>query len=482
MTKNKRKYFTTTLPYVNARPHIAHAREFVQADVFSRFYQEMGFDTFLNTGTDEHGLKIFRKAQEEGLDASEYGKIQAQHFIDLAEQLNVKYDAFIRTADEKHVKAAQEFWKRCDENGYIYKKAYKIKYCVGCELEKTDSELIDGHCPDHPNQEIEIIDEENYFFKFSAFQEKLLDFYKKNPDFVKPEKRFREIISFVETGLEDFSVSRVKDKMPWGVEVPNDSEQVMYVWFDALVNYISTINWPQDEENFKKWWPVVQFCGKDNLRQQTAMWQAMLMAASLPTSERVFVNGFVTVDGQKMSKSIGNVIDPMEMIEKFGTDATRYLLVSIGSFGEDSDTSWEKLIEKYNADLANGIGNLVSRIVTLYQKTDKKLLDEEEISSRVAESSKGEIVKLLEEGKLENILVSIRIRIAYLDGKIEEKKPWELIKKDVELFEKEMAELAKVLFEIALMIKPFMPETSEKIQKSLISKEKMNLFPRFLEK
>ncbi len=478
----KRRYFTTTLPYVNAHPHIGHAREFVQTDVFCRFYQERGFETFLNTGTDEHGLKIYRKAQEEGLDVKDYGRIQSQYFINLAESLNMKCDAFIRTSDEKHTKAVQEFWERCDDNGYIYKKEYKVKYCVGCELEKTDSELVDGFCPDHPGQEIEIIEEENYFFKFSAFEKKLLDFYKENPDFVKPEKRFREIISFVEGGLKDFSISRVKEKMPWGIEVPGDSGQVMYVWFDALVNYISTIDWPQDQENFEKWWPATQFCGKDNLRQQTAMWQAMLMAADLPESKKIYVNGFVNVDGKKMSKSIGNVIDPTDMIEKFGTDATRYLLVSIGSFGEDSDTSWEKLTEKYNADLANGIGNLVSRIVTLYQKTENNLLNEEDVLLRIKDQSKDEIIKLLEEGKLENILTSIRIRIAYLDGKIEKTKPWELIKTDIELFEKEMTELINVLYEIALMIKPFMPETSEKIQKSLKDKEKVNLFPRFVVK
>lgn len=473
----KRKYFTTTLPYINDRPHIGHAREFVQADVFSRYYRELGFETFLNIGTDEHGLKIYRKAQENEMKVEEYGKIQAQHFVDLAKKLNIDYSAFIRTSDKKHVKSAQEFWKICDKNGYIYKKKYKIKYCVGCELEKTNSELIDGKCPDHPKQEIEIIDEENYFFKFSAFQQKLLDFYRKNPDFVKPEKRFREIISFVEGGLEDFSISRLKEKMPWGVEVPGDPDQIVYVWFDALVNYISTINWPEDEDNFKKWWPVIQFCGKDNLRQQTAMWQAMLMAAELEQSEKVFVNGFITVDGQKMSKSIGNVIDPLEMINKFGSDATRYLLISIGSFGEDSDISWDKLIEKYNAELANGIGNLVSRIVTLYQKTDKNLLQKEKFSGE--NQFKNGIEILLEEGKLENILASIKIKIAYLDGKIEETKPWELIKTDVDAFEKEMKELVNVLYEIALMLKSFMPEVSEKIIKSLENKEKINLFPRF---
>ena len=477
MKSNSRKYITTTLPYINAKGHIAHAREFVQGDVFKRIFRKMGFDVFLNIGTDEHGLKIYRKACEAKLSPEEYSKNQSQNFVDLAKALDVDYDAFIRTSEEKHIKSAQEFWKKCDENGYIYKKKYKIKYCVGCELEKTDSELINGYCPDHPNQEIEIIDEENYFFKFSAFQEKLLDFYRENPNFVKPQKRFKEIISFVNQGLEDFSISRIKEKMPWGIDVPNDSSQVMYVWFDALVNYVSTLNWPQDEDNFKKWWPAVQICGKDNLRQQSAMWQAMLLAAGFPLSKKIYVNGFISVDGQKMSKSIGNVIDPVEMIEKFSKDATRYLLVSIGSFGEDSDTSWEKLTEKYNADLANGIGNLSSRIITLYQKTEKNLLKEFK-KEDVAGAFLTNALLELEEGRLENIILLIREKIAYLDGEIEKTKPWELVKEDVKKFEEELEKLTNALFEIALIIEPFMPEISVKIQKGLENKEKINLFPR----
>jgi methionyl-tRNA synthetase len=319
-------YITTTLPYINSEPHIGFAGEIITADVLARFHRNSGEEVFFNTGTDEHGLKIYRKAEEMKMDTQDFCDELAKKFLELKKTLNLSFDNFIRTTDKNHIEAAQEFWKKCEANGDIYKKMYKIKYCVGCELEKTDSELVDGKCPLHPNQEIECIEEENYFFRFSKYQKKLLDLYEKNPDFVSPKKRLNEIKSFVESGLEDFSVSRMKEKMPWGIEVPGDSLHVMYVWFDALVNYISTLGWPKNKNKFEKFWPGIQIAGKDNLRQQAAMWQAMLFSAGLPNSKRVFIRGFVTNKGEKMSKSQGNFIGVEEMIEKFGTDATRYLL------------------------------------------------------------------------------------------------------------------------------------------------------------
>lgn len=335
-------YITTTLPYVNAQPHIGFALEIIEADVLARFHRQAGDEVFFNTGTDEHGLKIFRNAEELGVSVQQYCDDNAADFAKLKETLNLSIDNFIRTTDEHHLKAAQAFWKKCEANGDIYKKMYKVKYCVGCELEKTDSELIDGKCPLHANMQVEIIEEENYFFRFSNYQKQLLDLYEKNKDFVLPQKRFNEVKRFVEGGLEDFSISRLKSKMPWGVAVPDAPEHVMYVWFDALVNYVSAIGWPADMEKFEKWWPVVQLAGKDNLRQQSAMWQAMLMSAGIAPSKQIFINGFIGVNGQKMSKSLGNVISPSEMIEKFGVDGTRYLLLSFGNFGEDTDASWEK--------------------------------------------------------------------------------------------------------------------------------------------
>lgn len=476
----KNFYITTTLPYINSHPHIGFAREIIEADILARFQRQTGNNVFFNTGTDEHGLKIYQKAQELGINIQEYCDQLSKSYVDLKDLLNLSFDNFIRTTDENHIKAAQEFWKLCEKNGDIYKKMYKTKYCVGCELEKTDSELVDGKCPDHPNQEIECIEEENYFFKFSSYQQKLLDLYEKNPDFVLPKKRLNEIKAFVERGLVDFSISRVKEKMPWGIEVPGDSEHVMYVWFDALINYITAIGWSENMNNFKKWWPGVQICGKDNLRQQSAMFQAMLMSAGIPNSKQVFINGFITVDGQKMSKSLNNVISPEEMIEKFGVDGTRYLLLSIGgNFGEDTDITWEKMTEKYNADLANGLGNLISRVVKLSSNSNFEFL----ISNQI-KISNNKIFKFIGNLELSQALECVWDIIRESNKFIEDNKPWELRKRiengdrEKEKFEKIMKKLILDLYLISDLLIPFLPETSEKIKKAIETKESVILFQR----
>jgi methionyl-tRNA synthetase len=367
-------YLTTTLPYVNAEPHLGHALEFVRADVIVRYKKSLGYDVFFNTGTDEHGSKILEGADKEGLPVQDYVDRNAARFKELFPKLGITDDInFIRTTDEKHIRAAQEMWKRCNDNGYIYKKEYEAKYCVGCELYKTDSELADGKCPIHPNREIEIIKEENYFFAFSKLEEKLRTLYKENPELVVPDFRFNEIKVFLERGLEDFSISRLKAKMSWGVPVPGDDDHVMYVWFDALTAYLSTLNWPETD-TFEKYWvegTPVQYCGKDNLRQQSATWQAMLLAAGLPNTKNIIIDGFIISGGQKMSKSIGNVINPFDVIEMF-KDVTEYpedvlrfiLLHEVPSF-EDGDITMESIKTAYTAYLANGIGNLTNRIMKM---------------------------------------------------------------------------------------------------------------------
>jgi len=460
-------YITTTLPYVNSDPHIGFAMEIIRADVIARYKKLLGFDVFFNTGTDEHGQKLFDSAEEEGISVEEYIDRNAKKFKDLINLLNISQDVhFIRTTDKHHIKAAQEFWRICKNNGFIYKKEYQTKYCVGCELEKTDSELDEtGQCIIHPNNKIELRNEENYFFKFSDFQKPLINFYEKNPDFVIPDFRFNEIKTFVKNGIEDFSISRLKSKMSWGVPVPDDDEHVMYVWFDALVNYISTLGWPEDKENFEKYWAngnPVQYCGKDNLRQQSAMWQAMLMAVKLPNTKNIIIDGFITGEGGvKMSKSIGNVINPSDIVAEYGTDALRYFLLREVSSFEDSPFTIERFKEAYNSGLANGLGNLTSRILTL----SEKYLD---LITYVRPSYK----ESLENFDLKKSMDIIWENIGTLDKYIQKEQPFSIIKTDEAKGRELIKNCVSQLYTIALMLEPFLPETSKKIQKLIKENKK----------
>ena len=456
----KNYYITTTLPYVNAEPHIGFALEIIRADVLARYQRELGNEAFFNTGVDEHGQKIYNKAAEQGISAQEYCDQMASKFNILKESLNLSYNSFIRTTDPAHEAAAQEFWRRCLASGDIYKKNYQTKYCVGCELEKTDSDLVNDRCPDHPDRELEIIDEENYFFRFSKYQEPLLNFYKTNPSFVRPQTKFNEIIKFVEMGLSDFSISRLKTKMPWGVAVPDDEEQVMYVWFDALVNYISCLGWPANLENFNKFWPGVQICGKDNLRQQTAMWQAMLMSAGVANSQQVLINGFITSDGQKMSKSLGNVVSPIELVEKYGTDAVRYYLLAAITLA-DGDFSLDKFLTKYNADLANGLGNLLARVTTLIEKNNLSIT----LNKCSNQALLDDYHRALSDYDFSGTLARLWEEVKVADEIITRTKPWTIT--DPVALQESLAPLAQTLYDLGNLLLPFLPATAAKIISTL---------------
>lgn len=480
--KNK-FYITTTLPYVNSDPHLGFALEIVQADAIARYHKLLGEEVFFNTGTDEHGIKIFRKAEEQGKDTQTYVDEYAEKFRKLMPSLGISSSVhFIRTTDPKHKAAVQFFWQKCVDSGDIYKQVYKVKYCVGCELEKTDSELENGKCPIHPNLDIELIEEENYFFKFSRFQEPLLKFYEANPSFVIPDFRFNEIKQFVKNGLQDFSVSRLKEKMPWGIEVPGDSSQVMYVWFDALVNYISTFGWPKDEKQFVEFWPGVQIAGKDNLRQQAAMWQAMLMSAGLPNSRQIIIHGFITSGGQKMSKSLGNVADPYEILSKLekkgldeaqAIDALRYyLLREIPTF-EDGDYTWEHFVKAYNANLANGLGNQASRILKL-AVTNAVFLPKEALEPAYSQTT-------MDGYKIKETMDEIWKVISEVDEYIQRTEPFKKIKTDTEAARKDILHTLSHLRAVAYRLQPFLPATSEKLLTVLRDPKLENiprLFPR----
>jgi len=464
------KYITTTTPYVNSDPHIGFALEIIQADAWARAQKLSGHEVVFNTGTDEHGAKIYEKAVEQKKDPQTYVDEYAEKFKHLKELLNLSYTNFIRTTNPNHKKAVQEFWTRCAKNGDIYKDTYKIKYCVGCELGKTDSELVDGKCPLHPNREVDIIEEENYFFRFSKYQTQLLKLYDDHPDFVMPAHRLEEIRNFVTAGLEDFSISRIKSKMPWGIPVPGDEEHVMYVWFDALINYISTLGWPNDQENFENNWPGVQVAGKDNLRQQSAMWQAMLMSAALPPSKQIFIHGFISMNGQKISKSTGNIVNPVELVEKYGIDATRYYLLREIPGLDDGDFSYNRMEQLYDADLANELGNLVSRVTTMAAKDELEMTIQSEAPDK-------EIVSTIERFGFNEALEQLWNEIKVINKEINDTKPWSLEAKNRK---NHLESWLKKIHNLGFNLAPFLPDTSKQIMEVTSGKiEKIEpLFPR----
>ena len=461
-----RFYITTTLPYVNAEPHIGFALEIIEADVVARYHRLLGEEVIFNTGTDEHGQKIYQKALEAGVEPQAYVDVYAEKFDRLKNALALSYTHFIRTTNAHHISAAQEFWKRCEANGDVYKTRYQTKYCVGCELEKTDSELEEEKCPVHPNLIVELRDEANYFFKFSNYQQPLLDLYDAQPDFVVPDYRLKEIRNFVEAGLQDFSISRLKEKMPWGVPVPGDENHVMYVWFDALVNYISTLGWP-DEDGAFLFWPGTQVAGKDNLRQQSAMWQAMLLSAGIVPSKQIYIHGFMTVNGKKISKSLGNTVDPFEMVEKYGVDPLRYYLLSDITSGADGDFSEERLVEKYHGELGNDLGNLLQRTITMAEKFCDGVVPVVAKPVRFIDSWKA-YHEAMTSFRINGALEVTWLLVRDMNALIDEKRPWALAKEEKqEELDQVLYTLLETLRHIAWMLRPFMPETSTKMLTSL---------------
>ncbi len=473
MSDTKAHYLTTTLPYVNADPHIGFAFELVTADAITRYWRLMygAENVFFNTGTDEHGQKIAQKADEAGKDRQAYVDHFAGEFNRLKEGLSLSYDAFIRTTNPEHKVAVQEMWRRCAAQGDIYKKKYSGLYCVGCESFKTEADLIDGKCPDH-NKAPELVEEENYFFKLSNYQV-YLEEYLSRPGVILPEWRRLEALNFVKGGLEDFSISREKARLDWGVPVPGDDEQVMYVWFDALTNYISTLGWPDEEGNFGRFWRdgnVVQVAGKDQVRFQSIMWQAMLKSAGVKATDQVVYHGFINSGGQKMSKSIGNVISPYELIARYGTEATRYILLRHVHPFDDSDLTWEKMDEYYTANLVNGLGNLTARIMKMceahlepedYPLLDPKTLDAPDMLNFQA------------------AMDHIWGLIQHCDEVIAETEPFKLIKTEPEQAKAILSNLRADLLHIGRLLLPVMPETSTTIRAAVrANKKPENLFKR----
>ncbi len=474
MTNKNPRYITTTLPYVNADPHIGFAYEVVAADALARYWRLLGHEVFFNTGTDEHGQKIAEKADAAGQDRQAYVNHYASEFQKLKEALHLSYDKFIRTTDADHKVAAQAIWQKCAEAGDIYKKKYSGLYCVGDEMFLRDSDLVNGRCPNHPNMEPQVIEEENYFFALSKYQSYLTE-YLSDESVVIPEWQRSWALEFVKGGLEDFSISREKSRLNWGVPVPGDEEQVMYVWFDALTNYISCLGWPTDEAgNFSKYWVdgvTLQLAGKDQVRFQSIMWQAMLKSAGVPATNQVWYHGFINSGGQKMSKSLGNVISPYDLIARYGSEATRYLLLRHVHPFDDTDFTYERMDEWYTANLVNGLGNLVARIL--------KMSEAYNVPYQGPWIQECITVNHLDDCNLAEAMNLIWRDIQLCDAFIQDKEPFKKIKVDEAGAKADVHELLRRLECIASMLEPFMPETAKTVLAAIKENKKPeNLFGR----
>jgi len=487
-SKNKKFYVTTSIPYTNAPPHIGFALEIVQADVLARYHKNLGEDIFFLTGTDEHGLKTLRVAESLGKKPQEFADEISGKFKELAKILNISNDDFIRTTDAvKHKPAVEKLWNKLEEKGDIYKKKYKGYYCPGCEAFKTEKEIVDGKCPIHLKT-LELVEEVNYFFRLSKYTKEVEKKIKTGELKIIPDSRKNETLAMLKQGMEDVSFSRTKDKY-WGWEVPGDPSQVMYVWCDALSNYISAVGYADGPKQFKKYWPADVHClGKDIMKFHTIFWPAMLLSAGLKLPKSIFVHGFINVDGQKMSKSLGNVIDPFELVKKYGADAVRYYLLREILPTEDGDFTYAKFEQRYNADLAGGVGNLVARVLGIAKS--EILISKPKIQNKNLELKIREVQKnfkfQISNFKFNEALSSIWELISFCDKYINEEKLWEAPSTpDLKgAWAGKKAKVINDLFfcikEIGILLSPFLPETAEKIEKQVNEQKSEALFPRII--
>ncbi len=469
MKHTTRTFITTSLPYINGKPHIGHIMEFVQTDALARFERLFGRDVFFSSGTDEHGFKIQQEAAKAGKSEAEYASDIAKYFEDVLKTLNISNDAFIRTsAHPTHAAASQKMWKLVADAGFLYKKSYEGLYCVGCERFYSEKELLEGGlCPIH-KKPVEKVTEENWFLKLSEFSKEIQKRIETDEVRIVPQERKKEILNVIKGGLEDISVSRSADKLHWGIPVPGDETQVMYVWFDALTNYVSVLGFGSENEAlYEEYWKsqdseVVHVIGKDIIRFHAAYWLGMLLAAGLRLPSEIMVHGFITSEGEKMSKSLGNVVDPQEIIAKYGVDATRYYLLSqIPTLG-DGDFSWNHLHEVYESDLKNGLGNLVNRITNI---VEKKLGGK--VSAQGVEKEYGfnfeHIKELVNARNLKAIAEEVRAKLSLCDELINKNELF----KDTENKLTDIYAILSVLRSAAVILSPIMPQTSEAVLASL---------------
>jgi methionyl-tRNA synthetase len=467
-------YITTPIYYVNAEPHIGHAYSTIVADVITRYYRLAGYDAFFLTGTDEHGDKVVEAAEKAGETVKSYVDKIATIFKETWPKLNITNDYFIRTTDENHIDTVSEILSKVYEGGDIYFSEYEGKYCVGCERFYTDTELAEGRCPIHMS-EPRLIKEENYFFKMSKYQGWLIDYIQGHHDFIRPERYRNEVLAFLREPLEDLCISRPKKRLSWGIPLPFDDRYVTYVWFDALINYISALGYP-DGERFRKYWPVAQhIIAKDILKPHGIFWPCMLRSAGIEPYQHLNVHGYWNVDAGKMSKSLGNIVRPMDLASKYGLDAFRYFLLRDMVFGLDSDFSEEALVRRHNSDLANDLGNLVSRSTAMVSNYFDGVLpggpvrlQEEDLSLKEAALKATEGYREEMEGfTFHKALISVWEVIGKANKYIDTTKPWELAKSDRERLGTVLHTITEAIKIVSVLLWPFMPHTSEKIQHQL---------------
>ncbi|MBR3132315.1 methionine--tRNA ligase [Candidatus Saccharibacteria bacterium] len=466
-------YITTAIPYVNGNPHIGHAMDYCLADVLARYFQMSGKEVKFQAGTDEHGNKIFQKAKELGVSVEEYTSENTEKFKDFIHKLGVSYTDFIRTTDTEHEKRCQEIWRKLSDHIYLAK--YEGYYCTGCErfVTKKEFDENDGVCPDH-QKPYEKLEEENYYFRIADFKNKIRKAIIDGEMVILPEFRKKEMLRLLEES-PDVSISRPTTQLTWGVPVPDDDTQVMYVWIDALSNYITILGYP--EKDISEWWPAVaQFVGKDILRFHAIIWPAMLLGLGLPLPKTVVSHGMILADGQKMSKSIGNVIDPVEVIDKYGLDAFRYYFLRHIDTFSDSDFTWAKFEEAYNNELANDLGNLVQRLATLASKNGI------EIEDNNTRNFSGEYKELMEKFQFSKAFDLVWEKVQNLNKRIDEEKPWSLAKNgETEELKECLSNLISDLLSVNYELSPFIPATTEKIFevfKNPITPPTTPLFPK----